>query len=570
MAEFNKDASDEEILEVTQAWLEQSQTYHDEIKRNQDYALEYYVGNQTGKDEIPEVDSDVVYNRVFEATETLVPIVTSTAHQFLAVPAGADDASKEAAHKVQQALNRKYRDMDMRGHLEIVVRNMLIMRFGVMKWDWDTDTNDVMVRSIDPRLIYIPKLRIAPNETPYVIELQEYDQYDFESFFPDEDYDEYSGASMAIGEKKSEKSVQVLEVTSPRYKVWQTKDKVLKRMENPYFDFEGYEEKVKENTPSGKIRTATYKRTRNHLKYPRINYVFFAPFRTGDAPFAHVSLIDIAIPIQDNINEQKRAITDNLMKMGNGQWIVDSDAMTQEESNNLTNEAGLIVRGKNLASENRVRRESGVPIPNGHFANLQSSELQFDNLFGTHGSVRGASNNETLGGQILDRQQALSRIDQMTNVVNRGVAELVDGLVQMFKMFYDEPHIIHAIGPDGAPEFIEFTQDDVGNISIETRSGNPISLDPQSKFNQAIQLWQLQAIDPETLYERLEFPDPEMAAKKLAAWRAGQLALESQMKQVAKPQERDVETPNDATERATRAATGETLGRAPLSNTPNQ
>lgn len=565
---FDEKTSNEDLITLTNTWIEDSTSYHDEMVKHQDRMAQYYAGNQTGRYEIPEFDSNATYNRIFEATETIVPIVVSGAHRFIAIPSDDSDESKERAKKLQHALERAYTDTNMKSKLEVIVRHMIIMRFGVMKWGWDVDKDNVDVWDIDPRLIFIPKLRVHPRELPYVIELQEYVREDFETYFPDAVFDEYT--------KGKESVVQVLEISTPEYKVWRAKNDIIKRMSNPYFDFEGEDDSVRETTHSGKVKVKKYKRYRNHLDYPRVNYVFFAPFRIGDTPVAPTCLAEIAEPIQDDINTQKRLITDNLNRMGNGQVFADSEAVTQEEAESITNQPGLVIRGRGIVSENRIRREPGLPLPATHFSNLQDSIVAFDNIFGTHGAVRGSSNSDTLGGQILNRQQDISRIDQLTSVINQGVAELADGLVQCFKMFYDKEHVFHIIGPDGAPELIRFSREDIDDKAvIETKSGNPVSLDPLGKYNQAIQLWQLQAIDPETLYERLDFPNPQISSQKLAAWRAGQLMLEASIKGAAeKPGTEgaptDVETPNDATQRATEAAMGASNGKAPLTNTPNQ
>ena len=249
----------------------------------------------------------------------------------------------------------------------------------------------------------------------------------------------------------------------------------------------------------------------------------------------------------------------------------------------ITSEPGLIIQGDHLASENRIRRDPGVPLPNAHFSNLQESIIAFDNIFGIHGALRGAGGDKTLGGQILNRQQDLSRVDQITRCLNRGVARLADGLVQMMKLFYTEDQVIKILGNDGAIEFITFTRNDIDDGTvIVVKSGVPVSLDPQGRYNQAIQLWQLNALDPETLFERLDFADPQATAKKLLAWKQGQLLFESQLRQQeslvgaaasarggggeGNGEGRGTETPADVISRA-RAALGG--GAAPLARPGN-
>ncbi len=254
-------------------------------------------------------------------------------------------------------------------------------------------------------------------------------------------------------------------------------------------------------------------------------------YRTGEEPIGSVSLVDIAIPIQDAINVQKRQIIDNLRRMGNGQIYLDSDAMTQEESENITNETGLVIRGELIASQNKIKREPGVPLPNAHFSNLQHSEATFDNLMGVHAATRGAGQNKTLGQDMISRQQDYTRIDLITRVLNRGIARVAMGLVQLMKMYYTETQTIKILGEDGSVEFLRLNRDDIEKyIEIVVKSGEQLPMDKVSLRTEAVQLWQLGALDPVTLFTRLEFPNPEKSAERLVAWKQGQLTQETQAK----------------------------------------
>lgn len=589
-APFTDKTSDEDLIKTIDMWARESRTYHDLMLLYQNKMVRYYLGDQTDKGDIPPYNSDSVYNRIFEATETVVPIVTGGAHQFLAIPGEENELSLLRAKKTQKVLSKKYEDLEIQMKLEVVTRDIILKRFGVMKWDWNYITDDVDVKVVDPRLILIPKLRLDANDPsfPYVIELQEYTRDDLKDFFPGVDEKDlvfgrtidFPTQTPTLLNQAQAPVFQVFEVTTNEMKVWKQGQKILKKMPNPYFDFEGVDEKVKETKPNGKVKERTYKRYFNHLAYPTKNYVFFNPFTTGDSPVSDTSLAEIATPIQDDINTQKRQIINNLIKMGNGQVYIDADALPKELEDQITSEPGLVITGKNIVSENRIKREPGTPIPQAHFANLQESIIAFDNVFGTHGATRGSASGQTLGGQIMNRQQDLSRIEQLTRCLNRGVARLADGLVQMMKMYYDTEHVEKILGRDGSIEFVRMTREDIDDGTvINVKSGTPPTLDPIARYNQAIQLWQLGAIDPETLFERLEFADPQESAQKLWAWKNNQLVFESQLRekeaatgaqakaQAAGEMKRDVENPNNVMQRAEQSTAGG--GAAPLTNTPN-
>ncbi|GAG25217.1 unnamed protein product, partial [marine sediment metagenome] len=254
----------------------------------------------------------------------------------------------------------------------------------------------------------------------------------------------------------------------------------------------------------------------NFFDDPRDPYVFLYTYNIGDDPISSISLVEEAIPVQDAINTQKRQIIDNLRRMGNGELWMDDDAMTNEQASNITNEPGGIIKGEALVSGNKIQRVPGLPLPQAHFANYQSSLVSFDNIFGIHPAARGAGAAKTLGQDIISKQQDLTRIDLITRVVNRGVQRLAEGLVQLMKMFYTENHVVKILGEDGAVEFVTLNSDMIEQtIEIDVKTGRSPETDKLQMANQAIQLWQLGAIAPQDLFEKLEFPEPEKTAQNL-------------------------------------------------------
>lgn len=533
---FSINDKDQDILETFKNWLKESRTYHDAMYRAQAVVEGYYLGNQTDKDRIPAHKSDTVENRIFEATETLVPVATASAHQFVALPGGDNELSLRKAEKLQKVLTRKYEVLRIQEKLEQVTRKMILYRFGVLKWVWDDKLDDVNVIEVDPRLIFIPKLRLDPHDLPWKIEAQEYSLDELQDYFPKANLDELTPIKADDVDKSGagelqKKFYRVYECWTKEMVAWFSGEQVLEKRENPYWDFKG-DDKVEINLlPDGKKRKKSKKIFRNHLDNPADPFVFFTTFNVANGPVAPVSLAEIALPIQDAINVQKRQIINNLRQMGNGQVYVDADAMSKENADNITNEEGLIIYGEGVASQTKVRREAGVPLPTAHFSNLQHSEVVFDNVMGVHSATRGASAAKTLGQDILSRQQDFTRIDLITRVLNRGVDRLVNGLTQLMKLYYTESHVIKVLGEDGAIEFIRLTQDDIeDHVEIVVKSGNQLPMDPVQLRTEAIQLWQLGAIDAVTLYERLGFPNPEKSAERLVAWKAGQLTQETQAK----------------------------------------
>ena len=530
---FDINTKKDDLLRTFETWLKESQTYHDQLLKVQKVSQEYYIGNQTDRDLITS-NTNTVENRIFEAVETIVPIVTAHAHQFQVLPGSEDDDAMKRANNLQKVLSRKYETIEMQKKLEETTRHLLCYRFGVMKWEWSYEKDDVDVRTIDPRMILVPRMKLDPHDLPYKIEIQEYTKKEMEEYFPDSKIDELAPESnIDIGKREtsSNKLYRVYEVWTPEMVAWFCSKKLLEKKANPYYDFEGEEKAyIKKDKKKG-ASIAKKLVFSNIFDRPTDPYVFFTTYNVGEDPLGSISLVEVGIPIQDAINKQKRSIIDNLRRMGNGQVYIDSDAMSQEEADNITDEVGLIIRGEGVASQNKIKREPGTPLPTAHFSNLQHSETIFDNIMGVHGATRGAGGGNTLGQDIISRQQDFTRVDLITRVLNRGVARLAMGLVQLMKMFYTETQVVKIIGEEGAVEFVRLNKDDINDyIEIIVKSGDNLPMDKVSLRTEAVQLWQLGALDPVTLFERLDFPNPAKAAERLQAWKQGQLTAETQAK----------------------------------------
>ena len=592
LTSFDATTKKEDILSVFETWLKDSQSYHDYLLKYQKIAEQYYRGNQTERDFIPDHNTNTVENRVFEGIETLVPVATARPHQFLVLPGSEAETSVTRANNLQKVLTRKYETLEMQRKLEEVTRDFLLYRFGVMKWCWGYEKDDVDVEVVDPRLILIPRMRLDPHDLPYKMEIQQYTKQEILEYWPKANMDELSTEeSIDTGDNeyssKPKKMYRVYEVWAGGETVaWFCSKQLLEVLPNPYWDFKGREKKYIDQKAKKGMKISKKLVFSNILDRPTDPYVFFTTFRVSAEPIGTVSLTDVVIPIQDAINRQKRAIIDNLRFMGNGQVLMDSDVMDEETSANITNEPGLTIRGENLVSQNKYKRDPGVPLPNAHFSNLQHSESVFDNIMGTHSATRGQAQGKTLGQDMISRQQDYTRIDEITRVLNRGVARLSMGLVQLMKMYYTETQVVKIIGEQDAVEFVRLNRDDIEEyIEIIVKSGETLPMDKISLRNEAVQLWQLGALDPVTLFERLEFPDPAKAAERLQAWKMGQLTAETQAKiaEIAAGAQygaqakaatetttptgetgREVETPANVIQRA-QANLG---GNAPLTATP--
>jgi hypothetical protein len=396
----------------------------------------------------------------------------------------------------------------------MMMRHMIVYRYGAWKPFWNEYTNNVDVKWVRPKRLYFPKVA---TELPYVMEKIDLTADEMKDTFGEKKFEEFLKNR---GEKTEDLNkvngiYTIWEIWNKNMVFWKSSGLILDKRSNPYFSFDNID--------------------KNHFTNPKIPYIIASAFKFGNEPIGETDLIQQSIPIQDEINVAGRLIINNANKTGNCQWFIDASVCSEEEANNkFTNAPGLIIYGSGVANQNLLRRDAPPPLPS-YIENLKiMAENSFDNIFGTHSTTRGERGEpETLGGRIMLKQADYGRIDLLVREYERCVTELGNWFTQMMKMYYVGKKTFRYYGETGIkfvsliPEMIQ------SGIRVVVKSGTTLPTDEFTKRQEAIQLWSMGALDPVTLYERLKFPNPQESAQKLMSFRQGQIMMEGAAQQNA-------------------------------------
>jgi hypothetical protein len=526
-SEVDIELSDENLVALSQKWLRESTTLYDELKRIRDINERYYLGLQTNMEKIPRHKCNAVENRIFINTETLVPILTENTPQFIGIPAQENEISERNANSVQAILKIIYesKNVSMKQKLKQAVRNTVIYRLGVLKPYWDESIDDVNIKSVRPQRIRIPKYGQTVDELPFVLEKVDMDYDEIKDTFGDAKYEEVK----KLKGNEDDENVQISRVQTVwecwtnEILFWRCGDIILKKQKNPYFDFTGRKVETVDEGGNSVLQDVFL----NHFRKPKKPYIFMSAFRLGNSVVGETDLIQQAIPMQDILNALDRQIVNNANKMGNSAWMIDSSIMTEEEARvKITNEEGLVIYGQDAAKPDMVRRESPPAMPNYIMEAKLNAQKAIDDIFGTHSVTRGErqSGNETLGGKMLLKQADIQRgSGTFVEEIDNAVSEAANWFVQLMKLYYEKEKTIKIYGESGI-EFLKFLKTNIEDgMQVIVKEGSTLQQDELSKRNEAVILWQNQALDPVTLYERLRFFNPKETAERLVQWKMGKL-----------------------------------------------
>lgn len=499
--EFDIGISDADLITQINAWMRESDSLYETLQPVWEQNLEYYKGNQTSVALIRGKFSKAVENRIWMAVETMIPIATSRLPDIVVKSDEEDEKAQLDALALQDVLAYHMERVQIQAQAERFLRDMIVKRYGVFKPFWDKEGDDVGVTVVDPRRIRLPKYGKTVDDLAFIIEELEISYSQASSFFGEEKAKELLESSEPDSEHKKRKATfTVLEVWTNAFVAWRVGSEILRKEKNPYWKKDSF------------------------FPLPKKPYVIKSLFETEESIIGETDYVQQAIPIQDNLNIRKRQIEDITNHVADPILGVDSDVMSEEEANNITNEPGFILYGKDAANEAKVRFHSPGQVPQYLFTDLELSRKEFDNIWGIHSTTRGErEGKETLGGRQLLREADLGRIDLIARQLERALDEIAEYWTQLIKMFYTEEKTFSILGDDGIRFVKSFTGKQVRKVKPMVKPGSTLKEDEYAIQQKAILLWQNKAIGIKTLYKMLRIPNPQEAMQDFIETQSGQL-----------------------------------------------
>lgn len=516
--EYSSTYSDTDVLGLTKEWSDKYVNYYTDIEKTQSAAYAYWLGQQKTS-AIDNIEgTNIVDNLIFEALETFLPIATRANPDPL-VSSDNSDEGQALAKDVKDALVYQADKQKLRMKLKSVTRNWALLRLGVIEVSYDYQTDDIKTTVINSKRVLLdPKGHIDESGLftgDWIGVRHDFSVSTLKKMFPKK--------AQKILEKGNNKEGTKLEIIKWWYKgtdVFFTLDHdvVLDKKKNPHWNYDGV---ITINDPETGSNAEVEIQGRNHYPQPISPYVFLGVFKTGLQPHDDTSLILQNIGIQDQINKRWRQLDRNVEGMNNG-IVVNGKLMTQEQAAEAASalRRGASIRVMGDPREAFMRAE--VPaLPGDVWKSLVDAREQLKNIFGISGATpSGIAREETARGKILTNQLDSSRIGGGVTEYIEQVADTVYNLyVQMMYVHYDNEHFINTLGVEQGSEMAalrntRFTR----NLVVTVKEGSLIPKDPLTERNEAVDLWSAQAIDPITLYKKLDYPDPMGAAKQLLLW----------------------------------------------------
>lgn len=575
--ELTLDLTDEELIELKKQYEGEDASYSPKIKVRQLENKKYLLGLQRGNGsrQVP-----VSSNLLFEATATFVPAALAKNPEPVVF---SDNTSqgKEASKGLKTMLQFHAEQFLLREKLGLMVWHWGVYFTAILKYGWDEKTKDIICEVRNPKnFLFDPSGYVDEygDFVGWIGERIETTAQKLMDTFPNhKDY-----ILIKCNGKKGTKVIRT-EWWTDEYCFTTFYDKVLDKHKNEFFNYD----KKGEATEDDEQKEDEIK-SHNHFATPKMPYTFLSIFSLQEQPHDITNLIEQNISNQDQINDRDYQIDANL-RVANNAVAISGVSFNQETASQAVetfygNRDGtpsgfvLVPDGR---IDDAIKRIPANELPSAIFTAQDNGKNTLRSIYGTQGiTASQPDTDETAHGMVINTNRDSSRIGGGVGEALEQVAtNFFNKLTQMYYVFYDEPHYASVMGNGAAVSYIMLQMTDEERrfiVSVAPNSMKP--KDEVSENNLATQLFEAEALDPLSFFERTDDSDPQESALRLMTYKLSPqqyiqqyLSPENQGQQTmgGQPQTGQTPTPN-ASAPPTVSAPPESSALPPLPNNSQQ
>ncbi len=500
------------------------------LKARQEKMRNYWAGKQLEGVRLYNWQTPYIDNMIFRNTETLISNALSRLPDIITIPANIKDQnSKDLATLLQDSLKIRLTSNEMRHKLRMSSRHLFSHLFGCIKYRWDKTigkNGDFIFEWVHPDDLLLDHVTYLDGNPRFIVHFLEHTVKQLQAQFPSKKDELWEKFHIKLGtENQLNTVVRYKEIWFTWYKDdgtpmegvgWMYEnDLVLGKMKNPNWDYEGEDRQTGEmitNPETGVQELGSEKYYYNHLDKQEKPFIILNFLNMGKHLIDETSLIEQNIYTQDNINKRGRQITD-AAATANGKWAFSSDYITKKEAEKVTDDPGEHLWGKGRIADGVFRFKAEGPSEALFVAQRDDRQI-VDDAFGTHATLRGKKETDVATTSSMLREGDFTRIDDFVEeVFVRAMDRAANASVHMMKVNYTEVHYTKDSGKDGEFINIEMSQDKIEDgVVVKVKASTS---DKRVQRAEAIELAKARMIDPLSLYEKTDEPNPKEMTKRL-------------------------------------------------------
>lgn len=535
------DMSPEEFSSAIDKNLLRMSKYEGEIKlkKRQSTNKMYYEGDQLDVTSLRDDQEKWVENAILRNIETFVPIATSRIPELSTTPAYKNEKTRSYSGDVRRILQTEWETLQtMQPKLSKGIRNHQKNLVAVFQLGYDPETGSIWTEEIPATEIKISKhkdflIKYVKNKT----------LGDLFDMFPDKvkEIKQYYGWGDSIEITKQMRSSPCEYIEAWNHKVVGYRlgtNLVLGLDKNPHWDYKGQEfstgqPQIDPDTGQPAIDPATGQPLQpqstkvffNHLKTIKWPFIFLYHINTTGHAYDDTTILEQSIGLQNWINKRKRQIGENA-DAANGVWVTSGDFISQEEFDKIEGGINEKIWLENGIPANGIARITGNSLEDFVYNDLIDSRKALNELMGINAATLGTqTDNDTLGKDVMDRQQSMGRIDgYVRDGIERFAQEWYEYMYHLYLVYKtDETSIAIPEDDDMESDNIIFSREAVPVIQkkdgtmipvpliLRVRQGSTLPQDEVMEYNRAQQNKDIMA--PVDYFKKIGEANPRELAK---------------------------------------------------------
>jgi hypothetical protein len=508
MPELDLEMPDEDLLALTKNWKakwDTSKIKTEWIQKTEENE-KYWLGKQFSDLELQ--NHALVDNAIFEALETFLPQATRRNPEPSVELADGDKNAPPEALEFADSVEKKLIDLadqlKLRLKIKKAARHWSIYLLGVGKVGWSLVTDNITFKIIRASTLVLDPDGVTDEDGysgKYIGEPRTDEAALLVKRFPKAE--KYITDSV---QGKMGTDVTYMEWWTDEYLCWTLKDEVLGKTKNPHWNYDSETQQTFVDDFGVETAQTVPVPGQNHFPTAKKPYVFLSIFNLGKGPVDETSLISQNLSLQDLVNKRLRQTDKNADSQNNGMVIsLEKSGLNKEQAAGAAEalrKGGVIaIPAGNVQEANK--RDAAPQLPTDVYNQLIDARTRLADVFGTRGSTAsGIQKEDTVRGKIITRGLDTDRIGGgITEYLEQFADEVFNWFVQMMFVYYPDFQGVQA-----------------PKLRISVKEGSLLPKDNVTQANQAIELWGAGALDPITLFEKLEYPNPKETAKNLYLW----------------------------------------------------
>jgi hypothetical protein len=222
--------------------------------------------------------------------------------------------------------------------------------------------------------------------------------------------------------------------------------------------------------------------------------------------------MDQAQTLQEVHDKRGRQIVENA-DQGNGGWVFNTMMVDANDAANWVNNPGDKILAKGNANEAAARFPALI-LPDYVLQDKIDARNEIDNIFGTHGAIKGeVTSNKTLGQDVMSQRGDSARLNTLATSIEDGADRLFKAMTQYFKVFYDVPQLIRFDSEMDSTSFFHMGSKQIEpGAAVRVKSGSVLPQDPQSRKQDTLAMMPI--LDPLNIAKGMGVSDPKQWAKE--------------------------------------------------------